>query len=173
MSRFRPITRITSMVIHCSATPNGRWTTVEEIDSWHNKRGFKRNEELAGHHMPHLKSIGYHHAIYTSGAVANGRRYCETGAHALDLRYPKGDGRRYRWNNESIGVCMIGTDQFSFEQWESLRILVQASKKEFPGLKVIAHHQVNAHKTCPGFDVAAWLRAGMIAPALHILEVNE
>ncbi|MEW4983089.1 MAG: N-acetylmuramoyl-L-alanine amidase [Cycloclasticus sp.] len=171
MSKFRAITRIQSIVIHCSATPNGRRTTVEDIDDWHKNRNFKRNPELAGNHMPHLGSIGYHHVIYANGATGNGRRYCETGAHTLDVSYPKGDGRRYQYNNNSIGICMVGTDLFSFEQWETLRVLIKALKDEFPSItKVIGHRSINPNKTCPGFNVKTWLSGGMLAPAMHILE---
>jgi len=174
MSKFRAITRIQSIVIHCSATPNGRWTTVEEIDGWHKKRGFKRNPELAGNHMPHLGSIGYHHVIYANGATANGRRYCETGAHTLDYSYPKGDGRRYQYNNNSIGICMVGTDKFSAEQWDSLAILVRELRKDHPSIaRVFGHRVVNPNKTCPGFDVAKWLIGRMKAPINHTLELSS
>ena len=41
---------INEIIVHCSATPEGRHTTVEEINSWHKQNGWK--------------SIGYHYVIY-------------------------------------------------------------------------------------------------------------
>lgn len=34
--------RIDTLIIHCAATPNGRWTSVLDIDYWHKQAGFKR-----------------------------------------------------------------------------------------------------------------------------------
>jgi len=36
--------QINTIVIHCSATPNGRWTTAPDIDRWHDDRGFERRD---------------------------------------------------------------------------------------------------------------------------------
>lgn len=172
MSKFRPITKIDSVVIHCSATPNGRWVSNKDIDSWHAARGFKRNPDLIGHHEPSLKAIGYHHVLYTSGGMANGRRYCETGAHALDKRFPRGSSHYYRWNNTSIGICLVGTDQFSLAQWRMLRTFIVAIRQDFRGddLKILGHNEVNPSKTCPGFDVQAWLAGGMQPMEGHVLQ---
>lgn len=175
MSKYRPPSQIDSVVIHCAATPNGRWFTTGDIDRWHGDRGFKRHPGLIGHHEPSLKHIGYHHVLYTSGAMANGRRYCETGAHALDKRFPRGGHHYYRWNNCSIGVCLVGTDRFTLAQWVTLKNFIIAIRQEFRGerLKVIGHNEVNPGKTCPGFDVQAWLDGGMAPMEGHILDMED
>lgn len=101
-----------------------------------------------------LAAIGYHFLIYTNGGIATGRHLEEVGAHGH--------------NHNSIGVCLVGRDQFTPEQWEMLRANVWAMERKFPGLRVIGHREVNPKKTCPGFDVQAW-RAGEMAPlAGHI-----
>ena len=55
---------ITKIVIHCSATQNGKQlrtttqTAAQRIDDWHKQRGFQR---LAGNYKqfnPHLQHIG-------------------------------------------------------------------------------------------------------------------
>lgn len=152
------IRRIDTLIIHCSATPNGRWNTVEDIDAWHRDRGFRRNPRLIGRNQPKLTSIGYHFVIYTTGAVVIGRGLEEVGAHAAGH------------NAHSIGVCLLGTDRYSPMQWASLAANVSGLQDRIKGLRVIGHREVNPHKECPGFDVKTWLRIGMAPLVNHILE---
>lgn len=141
---------ITEIIIHCTATPNGRWHTVEDIDRWHRERGFKRDRKLIGHNQPNLTSIGYHYVIYTTGAVSIGRGEREAGAHC------KGH------NSSSIGVALVGTDKFSAAQWTSLRANIEALLNRYPDASVHGHREYDPGKTCPGFDVQTWLAGGMI-----------
>lgn len=152
------IRKIDTIIIHCSATPNGRWNTVEDIDAWHRERGFHRNHRMIGHNQPRLTSIGYHFVIYTTGAVTIGRGINEIGAHAAGH------------NARSIGVCMLGTDKFSPEQWSGLAANIAGLQSRIPGVRVIGHRDVNAHKECPGFDVQEWLRGGMAALDGHLYD---
>lgn len=160
------------LVIHCSATPNGRWTTTADINQWHRDRGFRRAPAALVGLNPKLGAIGYHHVIYTNGAVATGRGHGEAGAHAVGHNAP------------SIGICLVGTDRYSFEQWDSLRRLVQqlclqyriaqapADVKDPRGLRgVIGHREIpGVAKLCPGFSVRDWLLAGMTPNPQHILQ---
>ena len=61
---------IKAIVIHCSATPNGRWTIAPDIDRWHDDRGFERQPYWRERFNPDYKAIGYHFVIYTNGATA-------------------------------------------------------------------------------------------------------
>lgn len=160
------------LVIHCSATPDGRWTTTADINQWHRDRGFRRAPAALVGLNPKLGAIGYHHVIYTNGAVATGRGHAEAGAHAVGHNAP------------SIGICLVGTARYSFEQWDSLRRLVQqlcqqyriaqapADIKDPRGLRgVIGHREIpGVAKTCPGFSVCDWLLAGMTPNPQHILQ---
>lgn len=74
--------KINKIIIHCSATPEGREITVEDITLWHKKRGFK--------------TIGYHYIIYLDGSIHIGRPEEEIGAHCVGQ------------NSNSIGICYIG-----------------------------------------------------------------
>jgi N-acetylmuramoyl-L-alanine amidase len=150
--------RITHLIIHCAATPNGKPFTAEDIDRWHRERGFRRDPALIGHHEPKLQSIGYHYVIYLNGVVRCGRSEQEVGAHVQGM------------NSKSLGVCLIGTDQFTPVQWETLRKHVEAIRKRFPNIIVAGHRQFAA-KACPGFDVPAWWKGGMEPVAGHILDV--
>jgi N-acetylmuramoyl-L-alanine amidase len=131
------------IVIHCAATPNGKPFTTADIDGWHRERGFA--------------CIGYHKVIYIDGSVHDGRKIEQIGAHA--------EG----YNAHSIGVCMIGTDQFTQSQWHSLKSLVEELQKKYLTV-VIGHRDLpNVHKTCPGFSVTEWKLGGMTALAGKIL----
>ncbi|MBN9695706.1 MAG: N-acetylmuramoyl-L-alanine amidase [Zoogloea sp.] len=163
---------ITFLVIHCSATPNGRWTTSADINLWHHDRGFRRKAEARVGLNPKLDAIGYHQVIYTNGTVATGRGPNEVGAHVAGN------------NTGSLGICMVGTDRFHAEQWDALRRLVwqlcaqyripqaPADPKDPRGLRgVIGHGEIpGVAKSCPGFSVREWLLAGMNPNPQHILQ---
>lgn len=155
------IRRIDTIIIHCSATPNGRWNTVEDIDAWHRERGFRRDPRLIGHNQPRLTSIGYHFVVYTTGAVATGRGLEEVGAHAAGH------------NAHSIGVCLIGTDKYTLAQWGALAANIAGLQGRIKAARVIGHHEVNRGKTCPGFDVQAWLGNGMAPMPGKILDTAQ
>ncbi len=118
------------IIIHCAATPNGKHFTAEDIDRWHKERGW------AG--------IGYHYVIRVDGILERGREDHVTGAHA------KGH------NKGSIGICLIGTDEFNSVQWWELRKLVAQLTTKYECVKVIGHNEIS-NKTCPGFDVQKWM----------------
>ncbi|KAB7624340.1 N-acetylmuramoyl-L-alanine amidase [Alkalilimnicola sp. S0819] len=171
MSRYRNPQDIDTLVIHCAATPNGKWLTAEQIDRWHAERGFRRAPKLIGPHSPHLHHIGYHFVIYTTGAVTCGRALRETGAHAAGH------------NERSIGTCLIGTDRFTRAQWETLAAHVRSLRRDYPGIRVVGHRDLSPDldgdgvispsewtKRCPGFGVSAWIEGGMNALSEHLLE---
>lgn len=70
------------IIIHCSATKENRNVTVEQINSMHLARGFKK--------------IGYHYYITKDGIIHKGRSESEIGAHCLG------------YNDHSIGICYEG-----------------------------------------------------------------
>lgn len=171
------------IVVHCSATPDGVSlfqgspgapgcaAPVEVIDRWHAKRGFRRALQWREQQNPHLASIGYHYVIYLSGAIATGRHLDEIGAHAVGN------------NRTSIGVCMIGTQRYTPEQWRSLKQLVELLQAKYPSARVCGHRDLSPDqdndglvepwewlKTCPGFDVAAWLEREMEPDPRHVIE---
>lgn len=136
-------------IIHCADTPNGKHFTVEDIDDWHQERGFNRSESYVQGFNKGLHHIGYHFVIYVDGSVHTGRSDAEVGAHAQG------------YNSNSIGICMIGRDKFTTEQWASLEALLNELKEKYPKLRVKGHYQVDMHgKTCPNFDVPNYIISG-------------
>lgn len=143
------------IVIHCSATQAKADIGVKEIRQMHLQRGFK--------------DIGYHIVIRRNGVVEDGRGINEIGAHVQGS------------NATSVGVCLVGgvgpdgkkaENNFTVEQWESLRSTLRNLLKRFPGCRIVGHRDLspdlNANgivepfewvKQCPSFDVAKYLEA--------------
>lgn len=125
---------INEIIVHCTATPEGKDYTVEDITRWHKERGFK--------------TIGYHYVVYRDGSVHEGRPLAEVGAHC------KGH------NAHSIGVCYVGgltadgrkaKDTRTLEQKEALVLLLVRLKTKFPMAEIHGHRDFAA-KECPSFD---------------------
>lgn len=174
---------IDRIVIHCAATRNGDSlfrtspggpglvAPVNVLDRMHHQGGFRRSDAWRKRQNPGLTSIGYHFVIYTNGATASGRHLEEVGAHV------KGH------NANSIGICMIGADQFTRAQWKALAAQVLALLKIYPHARVCGHRDLSPDlngdgtieprewiKTCPGFDVKTWMDSGLAPMPGHILE---
>jgi N-acetylmuramoyl-L-alanine amidase len=119
---------INKIIVHCSATPNDRVVTVEEIRRWH----------VEGNGW---QDIGYHYVIYRNGEVHSGRPLKIVGAHCAGQ------------NTGSIGICLIGDDKFTPEQFNSLRILHKAFADMIPSIEIYGHRDFTKAKTCPNFEV--------------------
>lgn len=126
---------INEIIIHCSATPEGKDFSVADIDRWHRQQGWQ--------------GIGYHYVVYRDGSVHNGRPEARQGAHCLGH------------NEHSIGVCYIGglasdgktaKDTRTPAQRASLRQLVAELLLKYPAAEVHGHNEY-ARKACPSFDV--------------------
>ncbi len=127
--------KITKIIVHCSATPEGKDYTVADIDRWHKQRGWE--------------GIGYHYVVYRDGSVHAGRSEAAIGAHCAGQ------------NANSIGVCYIGglavdgktpKDTRTPAQRAALRELVARLKTKYPNATVHGHREF-ASKACPCFDV--------------------
>lgn len=133
---------ITLLIIHCSATPEGKDYTVEDIDRWHRARGWK--------------GIGYHYVIYRDGSIHKGRPEEQVGAHCVNH------------NKHSIGICYIGglsspskgergglpSDTRTPEQRAAMRALLVELKQSYPRALIMGHNVFDPQKTCPCFDAA-------------------
>lgn len=127
---------ITKIILHCTATPEGRDFSVEQIRQCHLARGFS--------------DIGYHYVVYRDGSIHVGRPESVVGAHCTGQ------------NTCSIGVCYVGgevadgshtpKDTRTPAQRRVLRELVNALLKKYPGATVHCHHEF-ANKACPSFKL--------------------
>lgn len=125
---------INEIIIHCSATVEGKDYTTEDIKKWHKARGFS--------------DIGYHYIIYRDGSIHNGRNVNISGAHCTNH------------NAHSIGICYIGgvdkynkpKDTRTLEQKNSLKNLLLKLKVLYSKATIHGHCEY-ANKACPCFNV--------------------
>lgn len=145
------------ITVHCSASQNGQRVDIDTIDKWHRQRGFA--------------SVGYHFVIQPDGEVQRGRALNEQGAHV------EGD------NEGNVGICLIGTDKFTFKQLDSLRYYIDGVRQihDIPAHEIYTHAQfasaIKQGKTCPGFTInrlLAWyLCNDRDALKPHLLEPHK
>ncbi len=126
------------LVVHCSDTPNEREVTAADIHDWHQQDGWD--------------GIGYHAVIHRNGMLERGRPHYWIGAHVR------------KHNQGSLGICLIGRDQFTDEQISTLKRLLVEWSDLYPLAEIIGHRDLNKGKTCPNFDVRHWWHTGDIRP---------
>lgn len=134
-SRFKKSKRsINEIIVHCTATPEGREVSVDEIRRWHKQRGFS--------------DIGYHYVVHIHGEVEDGRDVDTVGAHCTGH------------NTHSIGVVYVGgmdkanknpKDTRTLAQKAALLKLLEELKKIYPQARIYGHRDF-ANKACPSFD---------------------
>lgn len=126
--------KIDTIILHCSATPEGRVVHAKEIDSWHRAQGWN--------------GIGYHYVVTLDGTVEEGRLLSVVGAHCKDH------------NSRSIGICYVGgtdsngkpKDTRTPAQRIALVRLVRSLLTRFGLTKDAVHcHSEYANKACPCF----------------------
>lgn len=128
--------KIDKIIVHCSATAEGRDFTVADLRRWH-VEGNKWSD------------IGYHYIIHLDGTIHIGRPVEKAGAHTAGH------------NMDSIGVCYIGglaadgvtpKDTRTPEQKEGLIRLLRELLRRYPNSEVYGHHDFDPEKACPCFD---------------------
>ena len=126
---------ITLLVIHCSATPEGRSLDLEACRKDHIRhRGFR--------------DIGYHFYITRDGHIHAGRPLEQAGAHCK------------HHNRHSIGICYEGgldaqgrpKDTRTPPQKRALKQLISRLKRKFPQALAVGHRDLDPMKECPCFD---------------------
>ncbi len=127
--------KINDIIIHCTATPEGREVTMAELRAWHRARGFA--------------DVGYHYLVHLDGTVEEGRPLNKVGAHCRGH------------NAHSIGIAYAGgcrsdgttpADTRTPAQRIALRKLALQLLRQFP-LSGLHGHNDYAAKACPSFSV--------------------
>lgn len=125
---------IDKIIVHCSATKDGEYYDVDDIRRWH----------VEGNGW---SDVGYHFIVLVDGRIQLGRPLEKMGSHC------KGQ------NRTSIGICYIGgldgmsnyRDTRTYEQCESLEVLIATLVRMFPDSDVFGHNNFSS-KACPCFD---------------------
>ena len=126
--------KINEIIVHCTATAEGKDFKAADIDRWHKAKGWD--------------GIGYHHVVDLDGKVEPGRPESKVGAHCL------------KHNTNSIGVVYVGglapdgrtpKDTRTPQQKAALRKLLTELKHRYPNATIHGHRDFAA-KACPSFD---------------------
>ena len=141
------------LVIHCTATPEGREVTAADIRRWHTSpvsaggRGWKQ--------------VGYTDLIHLDGTV---ERLVDNNEDAMVDPWEVTNGvAGYNSVSRHIvyaGGCdsrMAAKDTRTDAQRRALEAYVRDFHRRFPGVKIVGHNELAA-KACPSFDVQKWLR---------------
>lgn len=126
--------KINEIIVHCTATAEGKDFKAADIDRWHKAKGWD--------------GIGYHHVVDLDGTVEPGRPESKVGAHCL------------KHNTNSIGVVYVGgvasdgktpKDTRTPQQKAALVKLLTELKHRYPNAAIHGHRDFAA-KACPSFD---------------------
>lgn len=125
---------INKIILHCSATPEGREVSAATIKKWHTDKGWS--------------DIGYHYVVGLKGNVELGRPVERQGAHVRGK------------NKDSIGISYVGgcdskmnpKDTRTEDQVLALDELIANLMDKYPGSTLHGHNEFSA-KACPSFDV--------------------
>ncbi|AXS39285.1 peptidoglycan-binding domain-containing protein [Breoghania sp. L-A4] len=131
---MRPVSEI---IVHCTATPEGRPVSVADIDAWHRARGWS--------------GIGYHRVIGIKGERWQGRPLENIGAHVASH------------NTGTIGVTYVGGVATDGKTAKDTRTLTQKAAllaelvdlRDRFGITKVSGHNDYAAKACPSFDARA------------------
>jgi N-acetylmuramoyl-L-alanine amidase len=126
--------KLDKIIVHCSDTPNDMDVGVDFIKKCHT------SPDPTDPTKP-WSDIGYHYVIERNGQISEGRDLSKIGSHC------KGK------NTGSIGVCLIGMDKFTEEQYYSLKLLCDKMKEHYNVTNVYGHRDFDKRKTCPNFEV--------------------
>lgn len=146
--------RLRYLVIHCTATPEGREVTAAEIRRWHTSpppagRGWRQ--------------VGYTDMIHLDGRV---ERLVDNNEDGNVDPWEVTNGAR-GYNGVSRHVVYVGglaadgrtpRDTRTPAQLRALRGYVEDFHRRHPSVMIVGHNQLAA-KACPSFDVPRWLRS--------------
>lgn len=140
--------KINYIAVHCTATREGEYVSVSDIDRMHQARGWS--------------GCGYHFVVYLDGSIHAGRPIEQIGAHVSGF------------NKNSIGVVYVGgldrdghpKDTRTPTQKAALKSLLETLHAQFPDASVLGHRDFSPDrnhngvierrewlKECPCFDV--------------------
>ena len=142
------------LVIHCTATPQGREVTAADIRHWHTDPVTKGGRGW--------KQVGYTDLIHLDGKVERLVRNNED--MNVDPWEVTNGAAGYNAVSRHIvyagGVAKDGktpADTRTPGQRKAMEAYVKDFHRRFPSVRIVGHNELAA-KACPSFDVQRWLR---------------
>lgn len=139
------------LVIHCTATPEGREVSSAEIRRWHTSKGGRG-----------WKQVGYTDMIHLDGRI---ERLVDNNEDNQVDNWEITNGVA-GFNSISRHIVYVGgteknnvnkaKDTRTDAQRRALQIYVKDFHRRFPEVKIVGHRELAA-RDCPSFDVQEWL----------------
>lgn len=140
--------RIDTIVVHCTATPEGREVSRRELDSWHKAANFEPYVSPSGDRT----YAGYHLLVHLDGRYERLRPDAHRGQHEP----------RENMNNRAVAVCYVGglaadgktpKDTRTDAQKKRLLTLLRTLRGRYPDAEIIGHRDIRGvAKACPSFN---------------------
>lgn len=148
------MSQLRRLVIHCTATPEGREVSSSDIRHWHTDPVSKGGRGW--------KQVGYTDLIHLDGAVE--RLVGNNEDMEVDPWEVTNGARGYNSTSRHVvyaGGCdskMRPKDTRTDAQKAALAAYVSDFHRRFPAVLIVGHNELDKGKACPSFDVRAWLK---------------
>ena len=147
--------KMKQLVLHCTATPEGRKVTSADIRAWHTNPVSKGGRGW--------KQVGYTDMIHLDGRVESLVENNE------DMNVDSWEVTNGATGHNSVsrhvvyvgGVARDGKtpkDTRTPAQLKAMEAYVKDFHRRFPSVRIIGHNELAA-KACPSFDVQKWLQS--------------
>lgn len=146
--------KLKRLVLHCTATPEGRAVSSDDIRAWHTNPVSKGGRGW--------RQVGYTDMIHLDGTV---ERLVENNENDIVDPWEITNGAA-GYNSTSRHVVYVGgmdkqnkkaMDTRTPEQLEAMEAYVKDFHQRFPDIRIVGHNELAA-KACPSFDVQKWLK---------------
>lgn len=146
--------KLKRLVLHCTATPEGREVSAADIRHWHCNPVSKGGRGW--------KQVGYTDMFHLDGKV---ERLVKNNEDAEVDPWEVTNGAA-GFNSTSRHVVYVGgvgkdgktaKDTRTAAQKKAMEAYVKDFHRRFPGIPIVGHNQLSA-KACPSFDVPKWLK---------------
>lgn len=147
--------KLERLVLHCTATPEGREVTSAEIRAWHTNPVSKGGRGW--------KQVGYTDMIHLDGKI---ERLVANNEDANVDPWEVTNGAA-GFNSTSRHVVYVGgmdrqnkraTDTRTPAQCRAMEGYVKDFHSCYPHVRIVGHNELAA-KACPSFDVQVWLKS--------------
>lgn len=142
------------LVLHCTATPEGREVSSSDIRHWHTDPVSKGGRGW--------KQVGYTDMIHLDGKVERLVKNNED-ANVDPWEITNGVAGKNSVSRHVVYVGGVGKDGETAkdtrtpQQLKALEEYVKDFHKRFPSVRIVGHNELAA-KACPSFDVKQWLK---------------
>lgn len=142
------------LVLHCTATPEGREVSSSDIRHWHTDPVSKGGRGW--------KQVGYTDMIHLDGKVERLVKNNED-ANVDPWEITNGVAGKNSVSRHVVYVGGVGKDGKTAkdtrtpQQLKALEEYVKDFHKRFPSVRIVGHNELAA-RDCPSFDVKQWLK---------------